>query len=108
MNSNAGIGGGRPSQPAGGQNTFSITAWALSALLVAVAIAFDPWMEDGFEIPKAALLRLGSLIVLFLFVLDRACDYREALRLRGLDLPVLAFLCVAGLCTVFSIHPHLS
>ena len=109
INDSAGIGGGRPSkQPAGGQNTFSITAWALSALLVAVTIAFDPWMEDGFEIPKAALLRLGSLLVLFLFALERVCNDREALKLRGLDLPVLAFLCVAGLCTVFSIHPHLS
>ncbi|MBI4802297.1 MAG: O-antigen ligase family protein [Elusimicrobia bacterium] len=101
INGNVEIGGDR-------QNMFSITAWALSALLVAVAIAFDPWMEDGFEIPKAALLRLGSLIVLFLFALDRAGNDREALKLRGLDRPVLAFMGLAGLCTVFSIHPHLS
>jgi len=101
MNGSAGIGGDR-------QNAFLIAAWALSALLVAVAIAFDPWMEDGFEIPKAALLRVGSLIVMFLFVLDRAGNSGEMVKFRGLDLPILAFLGIAGLCTFFSIHQHLS
>lgn len=69
---------------------------------------FVPWIEDGFELPKAILLRLGSLLLAASCLLRRESEEGAYPRAGGLDRPVAAFLAVAAFFTLSSIHPHLS
>lgn len=83
---------------------------AAGLLLAAPALVFVPWIEDGFELPKAIILHLGSLVLAGLFLLGHRHRPEDGplVKTGGLDRPVAAFLAVACLFTAVSIHPHLS
>jgi|GEM_PF-5634204 putative inorganic carbon (HCO3(-)) transporter len=83
--------------------------WALRvlcAMIVLLALAFDPWSMDVYQLPKAAILRIGTLVALALFL--RAKGTWSSLRPSREDAPVPAWLGVCAFFTVFSLQPSVS
>ncbi|MBI4060604.1 MAG: O-antigen ligase family protein [Elusimicrobia bacterium] len=78
--------------------------WALAALLVAVILIQDPGTVD-YQLPKAALLRVGVLALLAAWLYARGPELLDA---RELDRPVLAYAAAGLLFTALTLHPYTS
>ena len=79
---------------------------ALRAALVLALVSFLPGLLEGWESPKAAVVRVAGLGLLAA-ALVRPATLR-GLRLQRLDVAIAAWLLVEGLATALSIAPRLS
>lgn len=81
--------------------------YLLLAILVGVPLFYDTNIYLTFDLSKALLLRLLTLSLLWL-VLARAILLPLSLRRSALDYPLLAFLAITILSTIFSVSPWVS
>src|SRR5690349_18020227 len=79
---------------------------ALRAALVLALVAFLPGLLEGWESPKAAVVRVAGLGLLAAALVRPAA--LRGLRLHLLDVAIAAWLLVEGFATALSIAPRLS
>jgi O-antigen ligase len=80
----------------------------LFAGAVALPLAYLPITYDAFVIPKLALARLLVLTLLGLLMAEWIYYRRVRIRRTPIDLPLLAFVCSAGLSTVLAVNQNVA
>lgn len=83
------------------------SAIILMALSIAVPLFVWPGLSS-FDLAKITILRLGTLLLLFLWLLKSTIKNEYKLFATPLDLPILSFLVISILATIFSVHPYMS
>ncbi|MEW6095164.1 MAG: tetratricopeptide repeat protein [bacterium] len=85
-----------------------VVEWAFLGLLLVVPLYFDTHCRGVFDIPKVTLLRLFSLVIIGAWLLRIILTNEFKFVRSKLDLPVLAFLLVSIVSTIFSVDPFTS
>lgn len=80
----------------------------LIILVFLVPLAFDCYLDDTFDLPKVTLLRLGTALLLAIWLMKMLIQRKISWRYSPLYLPIAAFLLVTGVATLNSIDPYTS
>lgn len=80
----------------------------LMILVLLVPLAFDCYLHDTFDLPKVTLLRLGTVLLLGIWLMKIFFQRKISWRYSPLHLPIAAFLLVSGVATLNSIHRYTS
>lgn len=84
-----------------------ITA-GLMLLFFLLPLVFQPFLSDPFALPKATVLRIVTLFLLGIWLMKVLREGKISWQKTPLNLPILIFLFVCGLSTIFSVSPRLS
>jgi len=82
--------------------------WGVVILVISLPLAFNPKFLDAFALPKVTLLRIITLIMLTSWIVKTAENGKFTWRKSPLNLPVLIFIFVTFIATVFSTNPYFS
>lgn len=86
----------------------ALSVWSLRAIVFAVPLIFSPWLYIYYELPKLLILRTFTALLIALWIVRVAATGKLALRKTPLNTPILAYLGITTLATIFSINPSLS
>jgi len=81
-----------------------LSSWILFVLVLLLPLVVNPLGTDHFVLPKLVFLRLATLALVVLWVLDAVFKQELALRKTFLDKPVLAVILAVLVSAFFSIH----
>jgi len=98
-------------QGSGGDARPLLLSWRRRVLLAgafALPLAYAPVAYDAFVIPKLALARLIVLTLLGLQVAEWIWNRGVRIRRTPLDVPLLAFVCSAGLSTLLAVNHNVA
>ncbi len=82
--------------------------WGLIVLVISLPLAFNPKFLDAFALPKVTILRVIVLIMLFTWIVKTIERGEFTWRKSPLNLPVLIFVFVTFIATIFSTNPYFS
>ncbi|MDH5661361.1 MAG: O-antigen ligase family protein [Elusimicrobiota bacterium] len=84
-----------------------ITA-GLIVLFFLLPLVFQPFLSDPFALPKATVLRIMVLFILAVWLTKVLREGKIRWQRTPLNLPIIMFLLICGLSTLFSVSPRLS
>lgn len=84
-----------------------ITA-GLMALFFLLPLVFQPFLSDPFALPKVTVLRIMTLFLLAAWLIKVLREGKIGWQKTPLNLPIIIFLFICGLSTLFSVSPRLS
>lgn len=82
--------------------------WGLIVLVISLPLAFKPKFLDAFALPKVTILRVIVLIMLTSWIVKTVERGEFTWRKSPLNLPILIFLFVTFIATIFSTNPYFS
>jgi len=85
-----------------------IIYWGVMVLVIFLPLAFNPKFLDAFALPKVTMLRIIVLIMLTSWLVKTIESGEFTWRKSPLNLPVLIFIVVTFIATVFSTNPYFS
>ena len=85
-----------------------IIFWGLIVLVISLPLVFNPKLLDAFALPKVTILRVIVLIMLSGWIVKTIEKGEFTWRKSPLNLPVLIFVLVAFIATIFSTNPYFS
>ena len=85
-----------------------IIFWGLIVLVISLPLVFNPKLLDAFALPKVTILRVIVLIMLSGWIVKTIEKGEVTWRKSPLNLPVLIFVFVASIATIFSTNPYFS
>lgn len=80
--------------------------WGLIVLVISLPLAFSPKILDVFNLPKVTILRVIVLIMLSSWIVKTVEKGEFTWRKSPLNLPVLIFVFVTFIATIFSTNPY--
>ncbi len=83
----------------------ALSIWSLRAIVFAVPLIFSPWLAIYYELPKLLVLRTLIISLVILAILKIVATGKIVFKKTSLDLPLLTFLFILVLSTIFSIDP---
>ena len=83
-----------------------IIFWGLLILVISLPLAFNPKFLDAFALPKVTILRVIVLIMLSSWIVKTVERGEFTWRKSPLNLPVLIFVFVTFIATIFSTNPY--
>jgi len=84
-----------------------ITA-GMVVLFFLLPLVFQPFLSDPFALPKVTVLRIMTLFLLGLWLIKVLREGKISWQKTLLNLPIIIFLFICGLSTLFSVSPRLS
>jgi len=82
--------------------------WGLLILVISLPLAFNPKFLDAFSLPKVTILRIVVLIMLSSWIVKTFERGEFTWRKSPLNLPILIFVFVTFIATIFSTNPYFS
>lgn len=89
-------------------NLEKILTIELMILFFLLPLVFYPFLSDPFALPKVTVLRIMVLILLSTWLIKVVKEGKISWQKTSFNLPVLIFLFICGLSTLFSVSPRLS
>lgn len=83
-------------------------AWLYYSLLILVPLALYPHSSEIFEFNKIIVVYLFTIFIMFFWSIRMVYEKRFIFKNSKLDVPILIFLGLLTITTVFSIDPHTS
>lgn len=80
----------------------------LMVLFFLLPLVFQPFLSDPFALPKATVLRIVTLFLLAVWLMKVLREGKIGWQKTPLNLPIIIFLFICGLSTLFSVSPRLS
>jgi len=84
-----------------------ITA-GMVVLFFLLPLVFQPFLSDPFALPKMTVLRIMTLFLLAVWLMKVLREGKISWQKTPLNLPIIIFLFICGLSTLFSVSPRLS
>jgi len=80
--------------------------WGGIILVISLPLVFNPKFLDAFALPKVTILRVIVLIMLSSWILKTLESGEFSWRESSLNLPILVFVLVTFVATIFSTNPY--
>jgi len=89
-------------------NEEKVVTAVLMLLFFLLPLVFQPFLSDPFALPKVTVLRIMTLFLLAAWLMKVLREGKISWQKTPLNLPIIIFLFICGLSTLFSVSPRLS
>ncbi len=89
-------------------NEEKVITVGMLVLFFLLPLVFQPFLSDPFALPKVTVLRIVTLFIFAAWLMKVLREGKIGWQKTPLNLPIIIFLFIGGLSTIFSVSPRLS